>query len=59
MKACERLRARDCIVLDEKDIQDNPTQWWDKDVIIPIVKSWIAKVKPDVVGLSRLLLFPT
>lgn len=54
-RACERLGARDCTVLDERDIQDNPTQWWDEDVIIRVVKSSVAKVKADAVRLSYLL----
>lgn len=54
IKSCQRLRVRDCIVVDQKDIQDNPTQWWDEGVVIPLVKSWVAKLKPDVVRLHPL-----
>jgi len=56
LKACKRLGAQGCTVLDKKDIQDNPTQWWDEDIIIPLVKSWIAKVKADVVSQYRSLM---
>jgi len=48
-KACQRLRIHDCIVVDQKDIQDNPTQWWDEGIVVPLVKSWVAKLRPDAV----------
>ena len=54
-KACKRLGARDCTVLDMQSIQDSPTQWWDEDAIVPLVRSHITKVRADAVSLPPFL----
>jgi GlcNAc-PI de-N-acetylase len=47
--ACERIQAKECLVLDLDELQDNPKLWWKKDAIIPVVKSWVSTWKADAI----------
>jgi len=47
--ACDRIGAKECIVLDRQDIRDNPTLWWDGAIVTPLVNSWSTKFKADAV----------
>ncbi|KAF2670324.1 putative N-acetylglucosaminyl phosphatidylinositol de-N-acetylase [Microthyrium microscopicum] len=46
-EACKRIGAAECVVLDRKDIQDNPKVWWDQDVIKKVVKEKIKEWQSD------------
>lgn len=48
--ACERIGAKECIVLDRQDIRDNPSLWWDGAIVTPLVNSWSTKFKADAVS---------
>jgi N-acetylglucosaminylphosphatidylinositol deacetylase len=52
-KACEVIGAKECHVLDRKDIQDNPKEWWDENTILPVIEKWVSKLKADAVCLKR------
>jgi N-acetylglucosaminylphosphatidylinositol deacetylase len=46
-EACRRIGAKECLVLDRTDIQDNPKKWWDQDVVKDIVKSKVKEWNVD------------
>ncbi len=52
--SCEALGidSERCVVLDEKDLPDNPKLWWDEDIIMSQVKQYIKKWKIDIVCLG-------
>jgi N-acetylglucosaminylphosphatidylinositol deacetylase len=43
------MGAKECVVLDREELKDSPKLWWKKDVILPVVKSWISNWKADAV----------
>lgn len=47
--ACERINAKECLVLDKDDLKDNPKIWWKQDAIISVVNSWVTKWKADAI----------
>ena len=48
-EACDRIGAKECMVLDRSDVRDNPKLWWDQAIVTPIVTSWVSKWKADAV----------
>jgi N-acetylglucosaminylphosphatidylinositol deacetylase len=48
-EACRRIGAKECLVLDRTDIQDDPKKWWDQDIISRIVQSKVKEWKIDAV----------
>ena len=49
--SCEQLHiAQDrCVVLDVAELQDNPKQWWDEDMVKDLVSSYKEKWHVDLV----------
>ncbi|KAL7789167.1 N-acetylglucosaminyl-phosphatidylinositol de-N-acetylase, a glycan bosynthesis protein [Trichoderma ceciliae] len=43
------INSSRCEALDHPDLQDNPTVWWDTDVIKPIVREYVKKWEVDAI----------
>ncbi|EEA19304.1 hypothetical protein TMatcc_009439 [Talaromyces marneffei ATCC 18224] len=49
--SCAALGIRDdnCVILNDKDLQDNPRQWWDDSIIEKILGEYIKKWNIDLI----------
>lgn len=48
-EACHRIGAKECVVLDREEIQDNPKVWWNQNLITSVVKSKVVQWGADAV----------
>lgn len=48
-EACQRIGAKQCVVLDRTDLQDDPKKWWDTKTVSDIVTSKVHDWKIDAV----------
>src|SRR5689334_15605010 len=49
--SCAALGIRDdnCVILDNKDLQDNPRQWWDESIVESILGKYIKMWNIDLI----------
>jgi LmbE family N-acetylglucosaminyl deacetylase len=38
-----------CVILENKDLQDNPRQWWDEDVVLSVLEKHVEEWNIDLV----------
>ena len=55
--SCEALgihKSR-CVAVDREELQDNPKEWWNEEVILEVVEEYIKKWKIDAVSILHIV----